>query len=426
MALSLQIFLLLLVLASFVIAFFSARTWHWGHVLVVLGIFLSTLGFLVLAAETLRIHAVLRTRVNQLEGQLAEVRAQNDALVRGTGDAQIIGQLQSKDPPLQMFEGTESLLSIEELDHRLLLATRIRGRVWRNVAPAGIDAATGAVRIAAEQPVPAGFNADTVVYLFEEGPAELPAADGRPQGKQYLGEFRVVEAAGQQATLLPVLPMDNFERARLAASRGPWAVYETMPVDRHQIFAGMSEEELRKILPRQSVEEYIRHGKEASKDDDEARIAGFDENGNRILPEQLGEAAKRIYQRRLRDYAADFDELARRRIAMEVDIQAVKKDNERLAAAHTSAKQLQAFREDEIKKLSIDLAGITKERQTIDAHLAQVEQQLATAHELLAATLKRNSQLAAELARLQLRSAGSPDDPVSPAVTGPLALGTVN
>jgi chromosome segregation ATPase len=189
----------------------------------------------------------------------------------------------------------------------------------------------------------------------------------------------------------------------------------------------MSKEQLKKTLPPSSVEEYLRHGKEASPDDPEERQVGFDENGNRLPPNQLNKAVKKLYQRRLRDYATEFDELGRRRIVMEADIEAVKKDIERLLAAIESAKKLQAFRQDEIRRLNTDLAGITKERRTIERHLAQVEQQLARVRELLDASLKQNSQLAAELAAQQLRSRRSTDGARSPGEpTGPLALGTVN
>ena len=423
MALYIQILLLILVLAAFVFAFLGARTWHWGHVIVVLGIFLSTLGFFLLAAETLRINAIYRSQINQLERDLADVKARNEALLKGTEDPNIIAQLRNDEPPVLVAEDAESMPSLADLDHELLLATRVRGPVWRNVAPAGIDPQTGAVQINIPSPVPAGVKPETVVFVFEEGPAPLPAAEGQARGAQYLGEFRVSAAAGQEATLLPAMPMDEFERARLAASRGPWVIYETMPADRHEVFSAMSEEELKQKVPAQSVEEYLRHGKEAGPDDPEERKVGFDADGNRLPADQLGEAAKVVYQRRLRDYATQFDELARRRIVMTADIEAVKKDIERLLAALDSAKKLQAFRQDEIQRLGTDLAGVTKERQAIEQHLAQVERQLARVRELLDAALKRNSELADELAARQLRS-GRAVSPAPP--TGPLALDIVN
>ena len=417
-----QIALLILILASFVIAFFSARTWHWGHVLVVLGIFLSTLGFFILAAETLRINAVLRSQVNNLQRDLTDVQARNEALDKGTEDPGLITQLRNEEVRIP----GEELRSLNELEHQLLLKTRERGRLWRNVTPTNVDPQTGVVQIAVERPTPAGFKSESVVALFEQGEPQLPGPDGTPRGAQYLGEFRVTQADAQTARLEPVLSMDNFERQRLAQSRGPWIMYDTMPADRHQIFAGMSEDELKQKLPPQSVEEYLRHGKPAGPDDEPLRQAGFDETGKRLPPDQLGQAARRLYQRRLRDYAEEFDELARRRTMLSVDIEAVQKDNERLKTALASAEELKSYREEDLRKLNIDLEGVKKERDAIEQHLAKLQQNLARGRQLLAETLQHNSEMAGQLRARQGQSRGPAGGATSDAVTGPLALDGVN
>lgn len=386
-----------LVLASFVIAFFGARTWHWGQVLIVVGIVLATFGYLILAAETLRINNVYRTAIARKTTELEKLRARNNALEKGTEDPALIAAISNEqEPAVKVPENAESIPSLTELDHELLMATRSRGRVWRNVAPAGIDA--NGIKVTIQSPTAAGLKADTVIYLFEDGPAQLPAADGKPQGKQYLGEFRVKEASGQQATLVPVLPLDDFEQKRLAASRAPWVIYETMPVDRYAIFAKLTDEQLKQMVPPQSIQEYLRHGKPATADDDDARKLGLDENGKPVPPQDLDKAAKVLYQRRLRDYAGEFDELARRRIAMDVSIDQITREIERLGVTLTSAKELQAFREAEVKKLNSDLAGIKQERTAIEAHLGQVRQQLARGQQLLGELLQQNSELARTLA----------------------------
>ena len=410
-----------LALAVIVFAFLSAKTWHWGYVLVVVGIFFSTLGYFILAAEVLRINAVLRKQVDELETNLTKVEAQNDALERGSDDAAIINQLRNAE--VRIGEEDESIPSMAQLEHELLLAARERGRVWWNVTPVRIDAQ--GVHVSVERPVPAGIkpeSGETVVALFEVGEAALPEGN-QPRGAQYLGQFRVTAASGQTATLQPILPLDDFERQRLAASRGPWIMYDTMPADRYKVFAGMTEEELRQKMPPQTVEEYIRHGKDARTDDDPLRVAGFDESGKRLPPDSPETPAEKLYQRRLRDYSVEFDELARRRLVLSVDIEAGKKDLERLQAALTSAQQLQAFREDEIKKLQVDLAGATKDQQVIEQHLAKLKQQVARGNQLLAETLERNRELERQLSARhgESSSAVPPDQPA-----GPLALGRVN
>jgi hypothetical protein len=384
-----HIVLVILFLAACVFAYFSARTWHWGYVIVVLGIFLSSVLFFILAAETLRVNAVLRKRANDTQRQLDDVQARNDALEQGTTDATLVSQLRNLD--VRMKEEAESVPSLAKLDHELLLATRNRGRVWWNVTPTNVNQQTGVVQVGVAQPVPAGVQEDSVVVLFEAGEPQLPGPDGAPLGRQYLGEFRVTAADAQTATLEPVLPLDNFEKRRLSSSQPPWIMYDTMPADRHQIFAAMNEEVLQQKLPPQTVNEYIRHGKDAGPDDEEVRQAGFDETGKRLPPDQLAQAAKKLYQRRLRDYAVEFDELAQRKLELLVDIDGIRKDNERLVTALESAKKLQAFREDELRRLNTDLAGISKERQAIEHHLAQLRQRIDRGRRLLEERLRNNA-----------------------------------
>lgn len=408
--------LLVLFIAAIVAAYFGARTWHWAHVTLVVFVFLATVGFLFMAAETLRINAIQRAEVNRLQQQVEEVEARNEALEHGTDDGQVIGRLIAQETLIA--ENAESVPSISDLDHELHLVTRRRGRVWNGVAPAGFNPQTGAVQATIEAPQPSGLVPNTVVYLFEAGP---PAQPDATQGKQFLGEFRVTNVAGPQVTLDTTHQLDEFEARRLAASQGPWVLYEQMPTDQHDLFAGLTEEQLRKWLPEASIQEYLRQGSEAGPDDDEWERAWLDEEGNPLGPDDSSKAAKTVYDRRLRDYALEFDQLARQRVVLLADIAGVMKDNERLKLAQESAKQLEAFRQDEINKLNTDLTGVKKERQIIENHLATIETQLANARKLLDEALAHNEQLARRLAALQAqaaqrdRSSAAPND-------GPLAL----
>lgn len=415
----LWIVILLLFIVSLVAAYFGARYWHWAHVTIVVLIFLAAVGYLLLAAETLRINAVLRKQANQLETQLAEVQVNLEALERGTKSGQVISRLNglpgtAEGEVLQLPEDIEELPSITDVKHQLFLATRLRGRVWRKVTPGQFDPQTGTVDVSVESPQPSGIEQGRVLFAFEQGKPALPDPT---QGAQYLGEFRVTKADAQQATLVSVNELDKVERERLANSRGPWALYETMPVDQLELFAGLDEKQLRKLLPAASVEEYIRQGTPAGPDDDEWHVIGFDDNGNQVGPDNMDKAVKKVYQRRLRDYAADFAELNERRVMLLANIAAVSKDIERLQAAQVSAKKLEAFRTDEVQKLKIDLAGVEKERAIIEAHQAQVEQQLATARKLLDQAIAENRRLADELARREAPAtprSGNAETPPTP------------
>jgi hypothetical protein len=410
--------ILLLFLGTVVAAYFASRVWHWAHVTLVVLVFMAAVGYFVLAAETLRINAIVRSDANAQQRQLDEVTAKLDVLRDGSRDRSVLNQL-TRDEVLIPEDATE-VPSLADLEHELQLSTWIRGKVWRNAVPAGFDAQAGAMLVTVELPQPLGIEVNSILFLFEEGEPAVPDAT---RGPQYLGEFRVIQVTGPQVALQSIQPLDEFERRRLAATRGPLALYETMPVDRYELFAGLTEEQLRDWLPEQSVQEYLRQGGQIEPGDDPFRRARIDEQGNLVVGDDADPTAQERYQRRLRDYDVELGLLIRRRVVMLADAAAVMKDNERLAAALASAKELKAFREDQKRKLEFDLAGVTKERQLIEQHLAAVEQQLANARQLLADAIAANTRLAEQLASLQEqwkqlideRSSAAPAD-------GPLAF----
>jgi hypothetical protein len=412
--------ILVLFIASVVAAYFGARTWHWAHVVLVVAVFLAAVGFFVLAAETLRATAVLRAQVNKTQRELDKFTAKNAALEKGTKDPKIIGELTGDE--VKIPESAEEVPGIPDLEHQLFLIERDRGRVWHKAESTSVDAKGENVTVKAtvDSPTPSGIAKDTIIYLFEEGEPALPDAT---RGPQFLGEFRVTDVADKVVTMVSVQQLDDFERKRLATSKGPWVLHETMPVDQYKLFDGLTEDQLKKWLPEKSVQEYLRQGTAAGPDDDQWHRMGVDEDGKPVGPDNMDKAAKILYQRRLRDYSVEFDELARERVVLLANIAGVTKDNERLKAALVSAKALQAFREEEERKLSIDLAGITKERAAIEKHLAMVQQELAKERNELARMLDENARLAEQLARLQAQSKSSTESkPSSPAPVAPLAL----
>ncbi|MEX2317086.1 MAG: hypothetical protein WD669_08035 [Pirellulales bacterium] len=410
--------ILLIVIASFVLAYFAARTWHWAYVLVVVGIVISSAGFFILSAEVLRINGALRSEYNKAQAELNRRNARIVALKRGTTDSQMINELRGLD--LKVPEDAPSILSVNDMDHLIRMQTQVRGPMWKNVTPTGYDPQTGAVRIGIDAPTPPGIVANTVVYVFEAGQPALP--DPR-SGKQYIGEFRVVEASGQTAVLLPALEMSEYQQQRLANSGAPWVMYETMPPDRHEVFAGMNEEQLRQRIPQGSVEEYIRHGQPTVPDDDVFRQTGVDETGKRLGPDDLDRATQKVYQRRLRDYAQEFRKLAQRRAVLLTDKMGLEVDNTRLAEALASAQRLSAFRQDEIGKLNTDLAGLAKDRQALARFTERVGQQLDTLRTMLDQTLQQNNQLLQELAARQAAVANTINQAASAESPNPLTVG---
>jgi hypothetical protein len=404
------IIVVLVIVAALVLAYFAVRTWHWGYVTVVVGLVLAGAGFYVLSAETLRTTAILRTNYEKLKADLDRVNGQITALEEGTRNREIINQLRSLE--LKMPDEADSIPSISKLEHEVRLLTQARGPVWRGATKAGVDRQAGMLQVTIAAPTPPGLLPTSVVYVFEEG--EVVQPDPR-RVSQYLGEFHVSQVAGQNVSLTPALELADAQWQRLTDSRQPLVIYETMPPDQHQLFAGLSEDDLRQKLPAASVEEYVRHGKAPEASDDPLRKAGYDEaeNGKRVPPESAEAAARTEYQRRLRDYAVELRNLTERRAVLTTERAGVTLDNQRVVAATESAKQLGAFRQDEANKLTSDLTGLARDRQAVERLLTMVEQQVTTIRTLLDQTLQENSRLVRELAALQSAAASALNEPAA-------------
>ncbi len=377
MTLVLQIILGLALLAGLIAPFVGNKYWHWSHLVLVLSIALAAVGFLFLAAETVRVHHVLRSKLPKLEKNLESLLKQNERLLNGSGNEQ----------------------GLLEIEHQLQMLSRQRGRVWRGVMPAGEVTDQGSVSIEISQPQPHGLEQNAVVYAFEAG--EVNPADPAV-GRQYLGEFRVAEISEAGATLEPVLIIDQRTGQRLVESQGPWSLYETMPADSHKLYAGLDEEQLRQLLPESTVDEFIRHGTPATPDDDEWHKIGLDENDQLVGPENLDQAVKFLYNRPLRDYAYLFSELAQQRVVLQARRQAVEQDIVKIEIALKSAKQLGVFRDQQKTAFSADLVGMKGDRQAIEGLRDLVLGQLDKARQLIDKLLARNSQQAAQLTKHQM------------------------
>ena len=399
-----QIVLGVILLVGLILPWIKNKTWHWSQNLLVNCILLAAAGCFVLGAETVRTHHALRSKIPKLEKDVEAAELRTVQLVHGFGDT----------------------LGVLELEHRLQMVSRDRGRVWRQVKKVGEVSQEGQVEVEIPLPKPHGLENGSIVFAFEsdaaqtvaaeteEQPApvaeEQPAAEGEAAApadptsrKQYLGEFRVIETKETGVVLEPVQLINNVTGQRLVDSQGAWSLYESMPSDRHSLFADMSEEELQQLLPAESVEEYLRHGKPAQPADNEFDRVGLDENDEPVNIENLDKAVKFIFDRPLRDYANLFAQLAQDRVLLMASKQAVQEDNAKLVASIESGKRLGEFRQQQIQSLSADLEGMKQDRAAIEAHRDQVLNMLANAKQLITASLEENSQMARQLKSTQLQ-----------------------
>jgi predicted DCC family thiol-disulfide oxidoreductase YuxK len=402
LTLVLQILLAIVVLVGLITVIMSIKNWHWAQMLLLLAIFLSSLGTLVLGLEVYRIHRNWRAGIPALEQNIAREEAQREALTLGAA-ASMASTVFAEVPPLLAAE--ERMPGLDVWIARLQDVYRQRGRAWRGVTPSdAVNPDTDRVPVRIENPQPHGLEQDTIVYVFEEG---APNPANPQEGAQYLGEFRVVQVSPDGAVLESTVDLDNRTGNRLAGSQGPWELYDRMPMDRHELFAGMTEEQLRQLLPEASVDAYIRQGqtvdKPANVEAFNPTIAMFDEQDNRVGPENAANAVRWAFERPLRDYAYLFAAANRIAVALNAEQMALVEDNKKLEASLEIAKKLGELRTEEKTALAGDLQNMKRDREVIEGHLATVQRVLANVQakvtELLAETAQLRDQLKAKQER---------------------------
>lgn len=411
-------------LAVLAFAFLASKFWHWAHVLVLVLFYFASTGYAILAAKSLDNRLGYQKTVATAEVDLEQQQQLNEALTRGTEDRSLINKLAGRDVLAAQSDDNDRMNGVVRLAHDLRMKSRIRGRVWRFAGPTGpANPETGTVTVSfpvqrarpteeeaaadpseqPEGPPPAlGLTPDSIVYLFEQGPVEGFEQDPAPNA--YLGEFRVDAVQGREASLEPLdqLELDPVGAERLLQSRGPWIVYETMPADSRDLFVGLEEDVLRRLLPASSVEEYLRDGTDSKNDDDPKRLVGVDADGKLVSPDDAdNRAVKKQYRRRLRDYTYLLNDYERERAELYARQQAVTEDLAKLAAALENAKKVEAYRQEELNKWQEDLDAVDRDRQAMERHAKALQGQVELARRLLDETLRQNAQLAS--ARLEQR-----------------------
>ena len=244
-ALLVQVVLGLLVIFFFVTIGFSVRTWRFAHLFFLVLTFFAAGTFGVFGAMVLKTHKNWRTEVQKMDLDLEKRLKEKEDIQ--FGDVTKVVQ-------------EPNLKSVKAEIARALLD---RGRVWRGCQPGNFDgmtvnvttAAIGAAPAAPVDPAaapgapaakPNNIEAKAILYAFKE----LPDANNTMfLPSVYLGEFTATAVTESSVTLAPTVPLDADQLQQIRAVDSTWVLYEVLPVDGHEFFAGLVDATLRALIP---------------------------------------------------------------------------------------------------------------------------------------------------------------------------------
>ncbi len=369
----------------------------WNKILIGLNI-VAAGAMLYLGARALRTHQYWQQVAVSLEEKIRE----QEKLQR-----QLMGEL-SGDELLQAQESGEPIVGIRQLEvelHKWLLR---RGPAWYGCVPQQVDPRTGAVSVVTPFP-DHRVQLQSVLYVFDQ-------RDIR-QGGAYLGQFTVTGIGGQENRVLQLVPTVKLSPKALqrlqrsAQTNGTaWALYRRMPPDGHNLFADFNEEQLKSILPAESVAEFLLDGKLTTVEDVKSqglrgKVYAVDPQGNLLLengqPMEV-ETGKGIFVRQLRDYETLF------RIADVETVQMI----DRLAVANRNKQYLkmvsddvareQQFRQQEVDHLKAEKAKLVAERDLVAAYRQALEKSLEQYRAAITQLVESNRKIAGQIAKIQL------------------------
>jgi hypothetical protein len=457
----------------FFLTFMNTKTWHWLHVTMMFFVLAAAATFMVFAALELKTRTTWMSKADKLEKDLETKVQANETLLRGPGN-----EVDAKTP---------SVISVREELGRVIVD---RGRVWRGGqatinpdrtitvalgAPVADPAAVPAVDASgAPVPTPApaaaqgapqkhNIEAKTVLHVFKEYRND----EGIKIPRFYLGQFHVTAANEGSVTMLPVIPPSPEQAAEIGRADATWALYETAPVDSHEPFAGLGEDELRAIFPQQQlglnaeqynafIRRYVRDGQAAEANDppenvwvrvkflkphevvvdsvqpiNNVDVQPFDNEGqaqlsrlrrgkpvefkpgdvglfdrataDELIAQGIAGEPEPIFRRRLNDYEFSFNTLHRRMLALDQQMKDLNRDIATIKDGTTKAQTQIAARTETIDKLTADVAKVTFERDELTKYAGSLEGRVREVQSALSKLYAQNRALSRELSAISSR-----------------------
>ena len=450
-ALLVQIVLGLLVIFFFVTVGFSVRTWRFAHIFFLVLTFFGAGTFVAFAAMSLKTKVVWRTIVNDLDKKLTTELETKDKYQFGD-----VTQVQQE----------PNLRSVKSEIGRILLD---RGRVWRECQPGNYDDATKSVTVQTVPPnlpegqaaKPNNIEQNAILYLFKE----VLSPENIKVPSVYLGEFKATAVTESSVTLTANIPLDAEQEKQIKTNDAPsWVMYEIMPIDGHEFFAGMTEEQLRATMPNTAnlpadvydamIKSYVRTGqpaddandppevkwvkvkflKKKSVDVDNPEMAAtellfFDREGRSVAHRlrrgepvefDIGDTAlldpdtaqqwvdsgdvekqEIVFQRPLNDYAQFFHIYYTKSTELKEKEALIKRDSASIVDSTMKCEAQIAKRAEEKLKLDQDLMNFKIEQDEITKYEELLNAKNEALRKQLRETFLINQQLAEELASLQ-------------------------
>ncbi|NLF09408.1 MAG: hypothetical protein GX594_15725 [Pirellulaceae bacterium] len=340
----------------------------WNKILVGLTCF-SSLFLFYFAARSLKTTEVWRVSADKHEARIKQLAEENERLING-----------HRNPDGTTVAGIRDL-SVEL--HKLLIDRR---RAWfhciPNVKQLGREEGNAEILLAIENPSPPGIALKTVLYAFED-------ADTRNNGR-YLGEFAVTNVDGNTITIMPTQKLTAREIDKLdkaSKARNPWMLYELMPQDNRAIFAMLSDEEKRELLPAASVEEYIKDGKPASENDPHENVV----DGK--------------FVRSLIDYSVVFNFERERLTLLRDSMEILVRDKKMVLDALALARDQEEACKRDIASTTTEFAETTRQRDIVGAHRKKLEEKVAAMQEAVERFITMNKAMVGQIAKFQLEAA---------------------
>ncbi|MDO4585171.1 MAG: hypothetical protein Q4D62_13835 [Planctomycetia bacterium] len=208
----------------------------WNKILLGL-IFIAICACFYFSAITLKTHTVWRGKGKQLQADLEKVQTEIHRYRFGQG----MPLDEEFQPSVRMLQKTLARLQASRGNHAWFSCPANPGRD---------GSANVTVEGANELILPKG----TRIYAFEESDDELSA--------RYLGQFFVKSVDAGDVTLDPdpVAVRNPRVLKKIAGSTGNWTLYTIMPADSHEAFRKVDEDELADLLPKESLEEFVKDG----------------------------------------------------------------------------------------------------------------------------------------------------------------------